>query len=105
MLVLAVVVAAVIAAPIAFFASVDHPGRYVGDRWRSFKHAPYDESGRNHFISLGSNRYDFWRVALTEFRDHPVAGIGDRGFGPGVPDRAPTAARPRSGRIRSSSTR
>jgi O-antigen ligase len=81
-LALAVVVAAAIAVPVAFFASVDHPGRYFGDRWRSFKHAPYDESGRNHFISLGSNRYDFWRVALKEFRDHPLAGIGDRGFGP-----------------------
>jgi O-antigen ligase len=81
-LVLAVVVAAVVAVPVAFFASVDHPGRYFGDRWRSFKHAPYDEAGRNHFISLGSNRYDFWRVALTEFRHHPLAGIGDRGFGP-----------------------
>jgi tetratricopeptide (TPR) repeat protein len=77
-----VVVAGVIAVPVAFFASVDHPGRYFGDRWRSFKHAPYDETGRNHFISLGSNRYDFWRVALTEFRHHPLAGIGDRGFGP-----------------------
>ena len=81
-LALAVVVATVIAVPVAFFASVDHPGGYFGDRWRSFKHAPRDEYGRTHFISLGSNRYDFWRVALVEFRDHPLAGIGARGFGP-----------------------
>jgi O-antigen ligase/polysaccharide polymerase Wzy-like membrane protein len=81
-LALAVVVATVIAVPVAFFATVDHPGGYFGDRWRSFKHAPRDEFGRTHFISLGSNRYDFWRVALVEFRDHPLAGIGERGFGP-----------------------
>jgi hypothetical protein len=81
-LALLVVVVAVIAVPVAFFASVAHPGNYLGDRWRSFKHAPRDEYGRTHFISLGSNRYDFWRVALTEFRDHPLAGIGARGFGP-----------------------
>ena len=47
------------------------PGRYVGDRWRAFKHAPDDESGSSHLLSLGSNRYDFWRVALKEFREHP----------------------------------
>src|SRR6185437_16890550 len=81
-LALLVVVVAVIAVPVAFFASVAHPGNYLGDRWRSFKHAPRDEYGRTHFISLGSNRYDFWRVALTEFEHHPLAGIGDRGFGP-----------------------
>ena len=79
---LAVVIAAAVALPLAFFTAVDHPGRWLDDRWRAFKHAPFDESARTHFVSLGSNRYDFWRVALNEFRDHPVAGIGGRGFGP-----------------------
>jgi hypothetical protein len=78
----ALAVAAVVVAAAAFFASVDHPGRFVSDKWHSFKHLPRSEAARTHFVSLGSNRYDFWRVALTEFRHHPVAGIGGRGFGP-----------------------
>jgi O-Antigen ligase len=75
-------VLAVIAAPLAFFATVDHPGRWAADEWRTFKHSPSHETSATHFGSLGSNRYDFWRVALNEFEDHPLAGIGDRGFGP-----------------------
>lgn len=79
---LAGLVLAVIAVPLAFFATVDHPGRWAGDEWRAFKHSPSHETSATHFGSLGSNRYDFWRVALNEFGHHPLAGIGDRGFGP-----------------------
>jgi len=82
LLALAGAVAACIAVPIVFLTAVDHPGRWLDDHWRSFKHAPREESGSTHFISLGSNRYDFWRVAVHEFREHPLAGIGARGFGP-----------------------
>jgi O-Antigen ligase len=64
----------------AFFTAVDHPGNFFADQWRSFKHLPTKRQGSTHFFSLGSNRYDFWRVALHEFEDHPVAGIGARGF-------------------------
>jgi O-antigen ligase len=30
--------------------------------------------------SLKSNRYEYWRVALGVFADHPVAGVGTGGF-------------------------
>lgn len=63
----------------AFFTAVDRPGDFLGDQWRSFKHLP-EKRRSTHFFSLGSNRYDFWRVALHEFEHHPVAGIGARGF-------------------------
>lgn len=76
----AALVAAAATALAVFFASVDHPGRYAQDRWESFKHLPTREAGQTHLLSLGSNRYDFWRVALGEIRDHPLAGIGARGF-------------------------
>jgi hypothetical protein len=52
----------------------------VGAKWEAFKSLPAQESGSSHFVNLGSNRYDFWRVELRGFRDHPVAGIGARGF-------------------------
>ena len=80
--VLVIVIAAVIAAPVSFFTTVAHPGGYLQDKWHAFKHAPKSESGSTHFISLGSNRYDTWRVAFDEFRRHPLAGIGERGFAP-----------------------
>jgi len=79
---LVALVLAVIAVPLAFLATVDHPGRWARDEWRTIKHSPSRETSATHFGSLGSNRYDFWRVALNEFQDHPLAGIGDRGFGP-----------------------
>jgi hypothetical protein len=79
---LVALVLAVVAVPLAFFATVDHPGRWARDEWRAFKHSPSHETAATHFGSLGSNRYDFWRVALHEFEHHPLAGIGDRGFGP-----------------------
>ena len=81
-LALALVIAVGIALPVAFFVSVDHPGRYASVKWSAFKHNPTHETATTHFGSLGSNRYDFWRVGLHEFAGHPVAGIGGRGYGP-----------------------
>jgi hypothetical protein len=63
-----------------FLGRVYHAG-WFGDQWRAFKHAP-TSTGSSHLLVLGSYRYDIWRVALHEFADHPLAGIGSRGFGP-----------------------
>jgi O-antigen ligase len=63
-----------------FFAHVHHPGRFVEDKWRSFKQLKVDDRTSTHLLSLGSNRYDFWRVAVARFEAHPVAGVGARGF-------------------------
>ncbi len=46
-------------------------------------------------VSAGSHRYDYWRVALDTFADHPVRGIGSGGYGV-----AWLAARPQPERIR-----
>jgi hypothetical protein len=70
----------VVAAAAGFVAQVDHPVGWTSDRWDDFKTMPAEEQGSSHLVNLGSNRYDFWRVALNEFRDHPVAGIGARGW-------------------------
>ena len=79
---LVLAVAVVIAIPVGFFATVDHPGNWASTRWHSFKNDAQSDTAGTHFGTLGSNRYDFWRVALGQFEHHPVAGIGDRGFGP-----------------------
>lgn len=65
-----------------FLAVVEKPGAFFEERWEEFKHLPEQQrEGVSHLASLGSNRYDFWRVTLGEFERHPVAGIGARGFG------------------------
>jgi hypothetical protein len=76
----AALVAGVFAGAAVFVAEVHHPVRWAGDRWEDFKTVPAEEQGSSHLVNLGSSRYDFWRVALGEFRDHPVAGIGARGW-------------------------
>jgi hypothetical protein len=65
---------------IAFSAHVRDPGDFFAAKWEAFKRPPSRETGSSHFTSLGSNRYDFWRVAVDEFRAHPLAGVGARGF-------------------------
>ncbi|MGH3105415.1 MAG: O-antigen ligase family protein [Gaiellaceae bacterium] len=69
------------AAAAAFFVRVDDPADFADEKWEAFKQLPDRETGGSHLVNLGSNRYDFWRVSLGGFRDHPVAGVGGRGFG------------------------
>jgi hypothetical protein len=72
---LGVVAVALIAGAVAL-GSVD-----LGAKWRDFKAGYPEESGGSHFsIGLGSNRYDFWRVAANEFRRHPLSGVGADNF-------------------------
>jgi hypothetical protein len=47
----------------------------------SDSHAPaFGETG-SRLTSVGSHRYDYWRVALRAGWDHPLAGVGSGGFG------------------------
>jgi O-antigen ligase len=57
-----------------------NPVTRVEHAWHSFK-GGYGEGGGNRLLSgLGSNRYDFFRVAVDEFQVHPLAGIGADNF-------------------------
>jgi O-Antigen ligase len=76
---------------------VDDTRTFLRERWDEFKTRPADEQTSSHLLTLGSNRYDFWRVSLESFRDRPLRGAGARGFGaeylregssPESPDRA-----------------
>jgi hypothetical protein len=61
-------------------AAAGNPVTRVEDAWHSFK-GGYGLGGGNRLLSgLGSNRYDFFRVSLDEFRAHPLAGIGADNF-------------------------
>src|SRR5438093_1135134 len=64
-----------------FLTRVYHAG-WFDDQWRAFKGGAPQTTTSSHLFHLGSWRYDIWRVAVHEFADHPLAGIGSRGFGP-----------------------
>ena len=76
----AVAVAALVGGAILVRA---HPVRLAQNAWTDFTDV-YDTgaaAGSSHLGSgVGSNRYDFWRVALDEFADAPLAGIGADNF-------------------------
>ena len=53
----------------------------VSSAWTQFRTAGTAvDAGESHFTSLGSTRYDFWRVAFDVWRDHPVLGIGQDNY-------------------------
>lgn len=58
------------------------PVSRVRDSWNSFKggYGANSQTGTRLVSGLGSNRYDFYRVALDEFLAHPVIGIGADNF-------------------------
>lgn len=77
------VVALGLAAVVAAVAAVGDPGRWLDDRWQDFKTTGYQEveAGTNRYGgSLGSGRYDYWRVALQDLRDRPLTGRGADNF-------------------------
>lgn len=80
---LAVVAALGVAvALIVFVAGGGSPAGTISKGWHSFKSKPEPKAGGGSRFgaSLGSNRYDFWRVAWGRFADRPVAGIGADNF-------------------------
>ena len=63
-------------------AAAGNPVTRVEKGWHSFKggYAEDNTSGSRLTSGLGSNRYDFYRVALDEFLHHPLVGIGADNF-------------------------
>jgi hypothetical protein len=63
-------------------AAAGNPVTRVEKGWHSFKggYAEDNRSGSRLTSGLGSNRYDFYRVALDEFLHHPLVGIGADNF-------------------------
>jgi hypothetical protein len=73
---------AVLAGAGLFLRANPHPAAWTQAHWASFKHFDPNAGGASHLTALGSNRYDFWRVALIEWKRHPLEGCGARCFGP-----------------------
>ncbi len=72
---------AVLAIGVGALVASGDPVERVGDGWAEFKRGQGPQSTTSNLGSgLGSNRYDFWRVALLRFSDRPLTGVGADNF-------------------------
>jgi hypothetical protein len=64
------------------WAAAGDPVARIRHGWETFKggYAADSSTGSRLVSGLGSNRYDFYRVALDEFAAHPLLGIGVDNF-------------------------
>ncbi|HEY5390247.1 MAG TPA: O-antigen ligase family protein, partial [Solirubrobacteraceae bacterium] len=78
----AIAIAALIAVLAGGWAAAGDPIARVRHGWNTFKggYAANSSGGDRLTSGLGSNRYDFYRVALDEFKAHPLVGIGADNF-------------------------
>ena len=68
------------AGSIAYVADRGSPFTDIAHAWNQFKTLPTPHGGSSRLGRLGSNRYDFWRVAWGRFTHAPIAGIGADNF-------------------------
>jgi O-antigen ligase len=59
------------------------PVHLASDAWDKFKQGGTDPVTlhQRYRLTLATYRYDYWKVALREFRDHPLLGVGGDNFG------------------------
>jgi tetratricopeptide (TPR) repeat protein len=66
---------------VLFVGAYGSPFTVAKKGWHEFKTEPSPYGGESRFTgSLGTNRYDFWRVAWDRFADRPLTGIGADNF-------------------------
>jgi hypothetical protein len=57
-------------------AALNDPIGKVRDEYRAFTELGVQSNSSSRFTSGAGNRYDYWRVAVEQFADHPLQGIG-----------------------------
>ncbi len=77
----ALAAAVITAFVLAVVAIAAHPVEQVQSAWKTFTAVSVQDNSQPHFtVGLGSNRYDFWRVAIQRFKAEPLTGIGADNF-------------------------
>jgi tetratricopeptide (TPR) repeat protein len=69
-------VAVVGAALLLAAVSIDDPGGRITRQWDEFTQLRTTADQQTRFLSGGGNRYDYWRIAVDEFQDEPLHGVG-----------------------------
>jgi UDP-GlcNAc:undecaprenyl-phosphate GlcNAc-1-phosphate transferase len=57
-------------------ATIHDPAHALSRQWDAFTKLQTTSSQDTRFLSGGGNRYDYWRIALDEFRGEPLRGTG-----------------------------
>jgi tetratricopeptide (TPR) repeat protein len=76
----AVAAGAFLIGAVVYAAERGNPVSDVADAWDEFKTQPTPAGGSVRLGALGSNRYDFWRVAWDQFESAPLKGVGADSF-------------------------
>lgn len=66
----------IVGGAVATLVVVDHPIERIRAQVDAFVELKDAGGDRARFLSAGGNRYDYWRIAARQFRDHPVRGVG-----------------------------
>jgi hypothetical protein len=93
----ALLVAAVLAGGVGtavYVAKRGSPFTDIAHAWNQFKTKPTPHGGTTRLGRLGSNRYDFWRVAWNRFEHAPLVGIGTDNFQEAYLERAKSGEQP-----------
>jgi O-antigen ligase len=78
----AIAILGVLAAIAAGFVLTDgRPDQRIADYWNRSDGYQVTAPGGSRFAAVGSNRPDFWRVALEAFADRPLGGLGQDNWG------------------------
>jgi O-antigen ligase len=77
----ALAVIGIVVGSLALAKAANDPASAISDRWRDFTRGYSTGTDGSRFTgSLGTDRYQQWRTAWSEFVDHPVIGIGADNF-------------------------
>jgi hypothetical protein len=64
----------------AAVAAIGNPVTFASDRFDEFRSLETTAPGETRLTFGGGQRADLWRVALNEFSDHPVTGVGEGSY-------------------------
>lgn len=66
---------------VGFALTHGRPDQKIADYWHRSNGYQTAAPGSSRFAAVGSNRPDFWRVALKAFADRPLVGLGQDNWG------------------------
>jgi hypothetical protein len=75
------ILAALAGVAIGLAASHGRPDRSIASYWDRSHGYHAAAAGSSRFAQAGTNRPDFWRVALDAFAAHPIGGLGQDNYG------------------------
>jgi len=76
----AVLATVLVVGAVGLVAVVGNPAASVRDQFDAFTQLEDPGAGDTRFSQGAGNRYDYWRIAVGQFLDNPVRGVGAGGY-------------------------